>query len=212
MSEKALNDFRASIAPYLKLWGSLRASGAAVNLGGAWFNVAVRLEFIEELPASKEIHLIERRFVHFIVDFPMSAVDGVIQQVVLGRHLELPSDPEDSSAPTKILMKHEAENASSTPPTPLQWSTPILREAGVPGAKAELWRSSITLTGFGQYVTEVLSYEVARMIEVRLRSATPCYDGLPGLFAHILPGVSYTGREYTFLEIVAELPFELRKG
>jgi len=35
---------------------------------------------------------------------------------------------------------------------------------------------------------------------------------MTGLFAHILPGVSYSTRDNTLLEIAAELPFELRNG
>jgi hypothetical protein len=212
MIEKALKEFLSNIAPYLKLWGSLRASGAAVNLGGTWFNVAVRLEFIEDQPVKKQMDSPEPHFLYYVVDFPINAVENVIRELVLGAQVELQSGDGDSCAYARIRMKREPENASGAPPTPVQWSTPILREAGVPGDKTERRRTSITLSGYGQNVTDVLSYDVARKIEIRLRSATPCYDGLTGLFAHILPGVSYGGRDNTLLEIVAELPFELRKG
>lgn len=66
MTEKALNDFLASVAPYLKLWRSVRASGTAVNVGGTWFNLAVQLEFTkvrrQKRRHVKRIKLIPRTF------------------------------------------------------------------------------------------------------------------------------------------------------
>src|SRR5580692_529548 len=212
MVEKALNDFLASIAPYLKLWGSLRASGAAVNLDGKWFNVAIRVEFIEERPAEPEIDSPDQHFLYYVVHFPTSAAESVIRELLLGGRFGLPRDLENSDAFVEILMKREPQSAAGTPFTPVYWGTPIFCEAGVPGAKTELKRTRITLNGNGQNLTDILSNDIARRIEVRLRRATPCFDGLTGLFAHILPGVRYPGRDYSPMEVVAELPFELRKG
>ncbi|MGB6074873.1 MAG: hypothetical protein WBG29_04485, partial [Candidatus Acidiferrales bacterium] len=203
--------FLSSIASYLKLWGSLRASGVAVNLGGTWFNIAIRLEFIEGPPARTEIRSPETHFLYYVFDFPISARENLLREVVLAGQFELKISNGDSGAHAQILMKREAEHARGVPRIPVQWSSPLIREAGLPGDRQRK-RTSITLLGYGQNVTELLSYEVARKIETRLRSATPCYDGLTGLFAHIVPGMSYTGGGNTLLEIVAELPFELRKG
>lgn len=211
MAEKALKEFLSSVAPYLKLWGSLRASGVAVNLGGTWFNIAIRLEFVEGPPTRTEIHSPEKHFLYYVLDFPISVRETVLREVVIAGQFELKSGNGDSAAHAHILMKRETEHPSSVPRTPVQWSSPLIREAGLPG-DMQRKRTSITLLGYGQNVMELLSYDVARKIEVRLRSATPCYDGLTGLFAHIVPGMNYTGGGTALLEIVAELPFELRKG
>ncbi len=211
MSENALREFFAGIAPYLKLWKWLRTSGAAINIGGGWYNLAIRLEFIEDGPFKTEIHSPEPRFLYYAVHFPIGEAEDIIRQIVLSGHFELRTAADEAEVFSVIQMKREQENAVGAQPMPIQWSAPMRRDAGTPGDKSGQTRTSITLSGCGQYITDVLSYEVVRKIEARLRCATPCYDGLTGLFAHILPGVRYTGRDNTFLEIVAELPFELRK-
>jgi len=66
MVEKSLKDFQSNIAPYLKLWATLRVSGSAVNLDGAWFNLAIRGEFVESSPARKEMHSPEPHFLHYV--------------------------------------------------------------------------------------------------------------------------------------------------
>jgi len=134
------------------------------------------------------------------------------RQLVLEGTFELENTAQDSGACVQILMQRERENTSGVPLTPVQWSTPMVREAGIIGDRTEQRRTSITLSGYGQNVSEVLSHEMFRKIETGLRCANPCYDGLTGLFAHILPHVSYSGRDNTLLEIVAELPFEMRNG
>lgn len=209
MVEKPLNDFLASIAPYLKLWAALRVSGVAVNLDGSWFNIAIRAEFREEHPSRKEMHSPEQHFLYYVVDFPITAMESIVRKIVLEGVFEI--ERGDAGGHTRISMRRERENAGNIPPSPVQWST-FTREAGLPGDQTGQKRTSITLGGYGQSVQEVLPYEMSRKIETRLRNATPCYDGLVGLFAHILPGVNYTGRDNTFLETFAELPFELRNG
>jgi hypothetical protein len=211
MVEKALNDYLSSIAPYQKLWATLRVSGIAVNLNGAWFNVAIRGEFAESSPARKEMHSPAPHFLHYVVDFPINAMQAVVRRIVLEGVFELKSGKADSGSYASISMKRERENTSNVAPSPVQWS-PFIREAGLPGDSTGQKRTSMTLGGFGQSVQEVLSYEMSRKIEARLRIANPGYDGLAGLFAHLLPGASYSGRDNTLLEIVAELPFELRRG
>lgn len=212
MVEKSLNDFLERVAPYQKLWGSLRASGAAVNVDGTWFNLVIRVELVEEPPSKTEIQSLEPHFLYYVAHFPMSVAENVIRQIVLGGRFELKRDVENSGAFAEILMKRGPDKADGTPSAPVHWGMPLFHEVGTLGVKPDLRRTSITLGGLGQSLTDILSTDAARRIEVRLRSASPCYDGLTGLFAHILPGVRYTGRDYTLMEVVAELPFELRKG
>ncbi len=211
MVEQALKEFFAGIAPYRKLWGSLRASGAAINHGDKWFNAAVRLEFRENAPEKREMHSPEPHFLYFAVDFPIATAELLIRELVVGGTLRLQSGENDGGgAYVDILMKREPPNAAGTAVSPVSWSMPMVRDPGDNGGHAQQRRTSITLSGFGQQLFDLLPPELARKIETRLRSATPCYDGLSGLFAHLIPGVSYRGRDNTFLEIVAELPFELR--
>jgi len=212
MVEKSLRDFLSSISPYLKVWGGVRVSGVAINLDGTWFNLAIRLTFVENEPQKKEIQSPEPNFLYYTVEFPVSAVQELTRQFVLDGKFELQTGDKDPNALTPIFLKRERQNSNNALPDPVQWSTPMIREAGLPGDTSGRKRTSISLDGHGQYVHEVLNYEMARKIEARLRNSDPPYDGLSGLFAHILPGVSYSGRSNTLLEIVAELPFELRTG
>jgi hypothetical protein len=213
MVEQALKEFFASIAPYRKLWGSLRASGATINHEDKWFNVAVRLEFRENAPEKMEMHSPEPHFLHFVVDFPIALSEVVIRELVLGGTLRLQSGGDDrGGAYVDILMKREPPNVAGASLSPVSWSTPIVRDPGENGGHTQQKRTSITLSGYGQYFNELLAPDLARKIETRLRGAIPCYDGLSGLFAHLIPGFSYRGRDNTLLEIIAELPFELRTG
>src|ERR1700686_1781817 len=173
MTEKVLEEFLASIAPYRKLWGALRASGAAVHLGGTWFNLAIRLEFVEDGPTMVETHSPETTFPYYVVAFPVNETERVIRQLLLEGHFELKTAAPDAGTFAQILMKREPENAGGTQSQPVQWSTPIRREAGVPGDPSGRKRTGISLSGYGQYVTDLLSFEVARKIEARLRCATP---------------------------------------
>jgi hypothetical protein len=209
MVEKSLEDFLSNIAPYLDLWAAFRVSGVAVNLDGTWFNVAIRADFLEGHPTREEIRLPEPYFLHYVIESPISAMESTVRRIVLEGIFELGRSGQDLGPHTQIMMRRERENAGVVPTTPVQWST-FVREAGLAEDQTGQKRTSITLGGYGQSVQEILPYDMSRRIETRLRNATPCYDGLGGLFGHIFPGVGYSGRDNTLLQIVAELPFELR--
>lgn len=211
MVEKSLKDFLSQIAPYMKLWAAFRVCGVAVNLDGSWFNVAIRGDFLEGYSTTKERHCPEPRFLYYVAEFPINEMEAVVRRIVLEGVFEFENGESDAGTEAKILMRRERENSGNVVPSPVQWST-FVREAGLPGDRTGQKRTSVTLGGYGQSIQEVFTYEMSRKIETRLRNATPCYDGLAGLYAHILPGVTYSGRDNTLLEIVAELPFELRNG
>src|ERR1700733_13827668 len=176
MIEQSLNEFFAAVAPYKKLWGTLRASGAAIN-HGEWFNLALRLEFMENAPEKVEMHSLESVFLHFVVDFSIGAAEVVIRELVAGGSLRLQSAQGDGGAYVDIAMKRESPNAVGAPATPVSWSMPIVRDPGEVGGHTQKKHASITLSGYGQHLNELLAPELGRKIETRLRSATPCYDG-----------------------------------
>jgi hypothetical protein len=107
MTERALEEFLASIKPYRKLWGALRASGAAVHLGGTRFNLAIRLEFGEDTPTKVERHSPEATFLYYAVDFPMNQAERVIRQLLLAGHFDLTTGAAEAGTFAQVLMKRE---------------------------------------------------------------------------------------------------------
>jgi len=164
MVEKSLKDFLSNIAPYLKLWAGFRVSEAAVNLDGAWLNLAIRGEFLESSPARNEMHSPEPHFLHYMVEFPLDVMEAVIRRIVLEGFFELGSG--DSAAYARVLMKRERENTNNVQAGPVQWSGPFIREASRRRNKTEA--HEYDSGRIRSSVQEVLPYEMSRKIEANL--------------------------------------------
>jgi hypothetical protein len=141
MVEKSLRDFLSSISPYLKVWGGVRVSGVAINLDGTWFNLAIRLTFVENEPQKKEIQSPEPNFLYYTVEFPVSAVQELTRQFVLDGKFELQTGDKDPNALTPIFLKRERQNSNNALPDPVQWDSPATHRAE--SARVYLWTDTV---------------------------------------------------------------------
>jgi hypothetical protein len=109
--DQSLKECFSNVAPYLKLWSSLKAWGAAINLDGARFNLAIRFEFVEDPSTRVAIHSPEQHFLHHVVDFPRGAAERIVQDLTRGK-FDLDISGGAAGAFAQILAKRESPQAA----------------------------------------------------------------------------------------------------
>ena len=70
-----LNEFVDAIAPFYSLWQCVRVSGAAININGGWFNIAMQMEVLETKPEVRSSSLASLDFLHYQFDYPLDPGD-----------------------------------------------------------------------------------------------------------------------------------------
>jgi hypothetical protein len=92
MERKPLDEFVDRILPFYGLWQSVRVSGAAVNVNGGWFNVALQLEVREEKPEARVSFLVPPDFLHFRFEYPICELRNLISDTIQNGFFALGAD------------------------------------------------------------------------------------------------------------------------
>ena len=77
-----LNEFVDAIAPFYSLWQCVRVSGAAININGGWFNIAMQMEVLETKPEVRSSSLASLDFLHYQFDYPLTGMRELILETL----------------------------------------------------------------------------------------------------------------------------------
>jgi serine/threonine protein kinase len=197
--------FIEAVKPLLHLWQTVRVSGMACYLNGAWSNVGIRVQLQEHLPSISEIQSPDQRFMYYMIDYPLQALPDIVGQLTEAGSFTLEQNRGTGGAFAEISLK---------PPRPesgmgVHWYPPNKREPTPAQRKSGARRTSIVIISSGQMLHDVLDQDLRMILDSRLRLADPAHDGLAGLSKQLFPGAGFENWQQTLVEVMAELPFEI---
>src|SRR5882757_7326915 len=97
MENVSLNEFVDRIAPFYSLWQSIRVSGAALNVNGGWFNIAMQMEVLEEKPEGRTSFLVPPDFLHYRFEYPLSEMRELVLETVRNGFFRLGTDDDPAA-------------------------------------------------------------------------------------------------------------------
>jgi hypothetical protein len=206
MERMQLDEFVDRISPFYGLWQSVRVSGAAVNLNGGWFNVALQLEMREEKPEARTSFLVPPDFLHFRFEYPLSDLRNLILETIQNGFFSLGADG-NAEAKNRIFLSRNASNSAEAAARMAWFGPRFVQPANTASGPAS--RAWVNLTARGDRLDELITHSVLERIDSALRLEDPSYDGILDLFRQTLPHAPTSLDGQSYFDLRADLPFEL---
>src|SRR6266478_3704521 len=201
-----LDEFVDGIAPFYSLWQSIRVSGAAINVNGGWFNIAMQIEILEGKPEGRASWLVPPDFLHYQFDYPLTEMRNQILETTGNGFFRLGAS-DNPDADTKIFLSRNA-STSAEAAARMAWFGPRTVQPGN-DAVGLASRASVGVSARGDRLDELVPQSVIQRIGSALRLEDPSYDGISDLFRRTLRYAPAALDGQTYLGIRAELPFEV---
>jgi len=183
MENAWLNEFVDSIAPFYSLWRCIRVSGAAINVNGGWFNIAMQMEVLEGKPEGRTSFLVAPDFLHYRFDYPLGEMRELVLETIRNGFFRL-GTADDPAADAKIFLSRNA-STSAEAAARMAWFGP--RTVQPPNDAVGLAsRACISVTARGDRLDELVSQPVIQRIDSALRLEDPSYDGISDLLRRTL--------------------------
>jgi hypothetical protein len=215
--ESYFEEFVKLIKPFQALWNSARVTCIAVGNPRERRSVTTRILLREEeLPKGqpyRQVFWLNPRFEFLVavVDFPKIAA----QQIVGSAIDKFAVDMETDSNVDRVLLRWPLPEASGAAQpvrfSGFSWGNPIWLEGLYARNHFGEDRTCLVLTGTGDYIRDVMSDQLFRIVSSKLRLCQPDFDGIGDLFAKLLPGINHASHEQRIGQIVFPLPLDMEQ-
>jgi len=195
--------FLSSIAPFAKLWKSLRITSVAAKKGELWVNIVTRLTYSELPPSPPSTLSPTTYFSVFRSSFPADQAEGILTEVL--KCSRIPVGPD-------LCVLASERNAGEDIPLP------IGSPSRIPSANAVEYYGAARLTwamwAHGPSVAQQISYEQLEKVSSALRLKESWFKDVGSMFAWLLPGkaLDYSSGSSTTIEIIAPVPMSVEFG
>ena len=205
MSKELLEKFVKKITPYRDLWKSVRLVCLAARNGESWVIVAVRVSLSEILPAKSLCLRPIDDFFAASTDMPIGSLGQVLYNMLVDGFVPVEMD----SMSVKAYLSREHAGLPPGQIGKLSWFDVVTHERRDTVPDYGTTRPAITLTAWGERRYEVLSNDLLRELNSKLRIGEPPYDGLSELLREWMPGVESAHEAQAPIQLVAPVPFDM---
>ncbi len=112
MENPRLNEFVDAIGPFYPLWQSVRVCGAAININGGWFNIAMQMELEEGKAEDRTLTLVPPDFLHYQCSYPIKAIQELLLETVKNGFLTLKVKEGGGDGERRIFLSRLASNSA----------------------------------------------------------------------------------------------------